>query len=597
ATVRVRTNAAPIAVADTYDNLAGPGAFILHVLDNDSDPDGDPLTIMRVDSGPYGTATVTGQGIRYMPQPGYAGQDSFAYLVGDPFGETAYVTVSVRVSQKRQAAPAVSLLIGSGETVFDTPPQFYFPSGTKISGFGPPALSDYQQAASTITLAVGRFTLTGILFQDTNGSRTVMAASTIEAPGAAPSLFQSFSNPVLSPHGALAFIAKIKAPGPRGALAQGVWSNAFSGDGSLALVLKSGTPITGNGLPASASMVSFTSVEATDGALYVLGQLSAPGGAALLRLDATGTHLLLREKGTLTPGVVIQHLSVLQPALLSAGQGRWGGAAGLVAKATLSDHSTALLKIAPDGTVSRLLSTWPAAAPGDSYAWSGFGLPALTADGGVAFSGILKTGGRQVLGWRGLATTDSRLVDAGLPATDAGDARYAAFYDPVAGERGLAYLALLSGRGVTPANRLGLWWNDFVNVRKLAQLGDYAPDANGQFKTPASAGPRWQALTSLALPGGPEAGPVVLAKVVGPGVNAFNNTGLWALDSTGVFRQLLRTGPGALPNEPRSIRSITTLGADAGAFGVGRSYNATGSLAVKVVLSDGSQALVRLDVP
>jgi hypothetical protein len=63
------------------------------------------------------------------------------------------------------------------------------------------------------------------------------------------------------------------------------------------------------------------------------------------------------------------------------------------------------------------------------------------------------------------------------------------------------------------------------------------------------------------------------------------------------LRQLLRTGSDALPNEPRSIRSIATLGADAGAFGVGRSYNSTGSIAVKVVFNDGTQALVRLDVP
>jgi hypothetical protein len=446
-------------------------------------------------------------------------------------------------------------------------------------------------------LGAGRSIFTGILSQDENGSNTVLAAATSQAPGVAPAQFLSFSHPVLAPQGRVAFIARTKMPGARGAIAQGVWSNAFSPDGSLALVLKSGTTFTGLGLPAGASLAAFTSVEATDGALYVLGQLSSPGGAVLLRIDSAGTHPLLREKGTLTPGVVIQRLSVLQPALASAGQGRWGGAHGLVAKATLSDHSTALLSIAPDGSISRLLSTWQAPAPGDSLVWSGFGLPALTPDGGAAFSGIRKTPAKQALGWRGFNTTVSSLVEVGQTATAAGLAQYSGFYDPVVGERGLAFLAILRGTGVTAANRVGLWWDDFSTMRKLAQLGDPAPDASGQVITPASNGPRWLALSSMAVPGGAEAGPVVLGKVLGPGVNSFNNTGLWAVDSNGVFRQLLRTGPGALPQDPRSIRSIATLAADAGAFGVGRSYNSTGSLAVKVVLSDGAQALLRLDVP
>ncbi|HEV7404424.1 MAG TPA: S8 family serine peptidase [Chthoniobacteraceae bacterium] len=597
ATVRVRSNAAPIGTEDVYEQLVGPGPFLLHVLDNDHDPDGDALTLTRVDSAFNGTTAISGQTVSYQPRAGYAGPDQFWYTVGDPYGKTAYVKVTLYVSPGRPAAPAASLLVAGGETFFQTPPEFYFPDGTKITGFGPPALSDFRHVASTITLAVGRTTLSGILVQQETGARTVLAATTLAAPGAAPSTFLSFSNPVLSPHGALAFIARVKAPGARGAIAQGVWSNVFSNDGSLALALKSGTPLTGNGLPAGASVTTFTSVEAIDGALYVLGQLSAPGGAVLLRIDATGTHVLLRVKGTLSPGVTISTLSVLQPALASAGQGRWGGAEGLVAKATLSDKSTALLKIAADGSVSRLLSTWQAPAPGDSFAWSAFGLPALTPDGGAAFTGTLKAGAKAVLGRRGSATTDSKVAEVGQTATDAGVAQYASFYDPVAGDRGLAWLALLRGTGVTPTNRVGLWWNDDTQTRKLAQLNEAAPDAAGHVITPALNGPRWQALSSIALPGGAQGGPVVLGKVAGKTVTAANNSGLWAVDSAGVFRQLLRTGPGQLAGDVRSIRSLTTLAADAGAFGVGRSYNSTGSLVVKVIFTNNTQALLRVDIP
>lgn len=597
ATVRLRTNAAPIATPEEYDELIGPGPFVLRVLDNDRDPDGDPLTLSAVSGSGLGTAVISGATIIYTPPAGYSGPDQISYAVTDPFGQTATAHALLHVSLGRPAAPAARLMIASGADLLRKAPEVDLPEYTKMSGFGPPALSDFRQLASTVTLTLERLTFTGILLVEENGSGSVLAATTFEAPGAAPAKFQSFSNPVLSPHGAVAFIAKIKSSGPRGAVAQGVWSTAFTADGSAGLVLKTGTPITGNGLREGTSLVSFTSVDAVDGALYVLGQLSAPGGAVLLRIDSAGPQVLLREKGTLTPGVVIQHLSVLQPALASAGQGRWGGAQGLVAKATLSDRSTALLKIAADGTVSRLLSTWPVAAPGDSFAWSVFGLPALTPDGGAAFTGTLKIGAKPVIGGRGLGATDSKIVEVGQTAADAGLAQYASFYDPVAGQSGVAFLALLKGHGVTPANRTGLWWNDFSHTRKLAQLGDAAPDAAGHLATPATAGPRWQALSSIALPGGAQAGPVVFGKVAGPTVTTSNNTGLWAVDSAGVLRQLLRTGSGALPNEPRSIVSIATLGADAGAFGVGRSYNSTGSLAVKVVFNDGTQALVRLDVP
>ena len=78
--------------------------------------------------------------------------------------------------------------------------------------------------------------------------------------------------------------------------------------------------------------------------------------------------------------------------------------------------------------------------------------------------------------------------------------------------------------------------------------------------------------------------------MAGPGVTAANAAGLWAVDSAGLLRQLLRTGPSSIATPSglvtQNILSLTTLGADAGAFGVGRSYNATGSIAVKVVLKD-----------
>jgi hypothetical protein len=65
----------------------------------DYDPDGDVLTITNVSStstnGPSGNVTLTGGTVTYAPANNYVGQDTFNYVVTDPFGELATNTVMV----------------------------------------------------------------------------------------------------------------------------------------------------------------------------------------------------------------------------------------------------------------------------------------------------------------------------------------------------------------------------------------------------------------------------------------------------------------------------------------------------------------------
>ena len=74
-------------------------------------------------------------------------------------------------------------------------------------------------------------------------------------------------------------------------------------------------------------------------------------------------------------------------------------------------------------------------------------------------------------------------------------------------------------------------------LKLLARTNAFAPGIHGE---PTEA--RWDRLVSHALPAGPEGGPVLVARVRGKGVTLRNNTGVWAMDSNGVLRQLLRTG-------------------------------------------------------
>ncbi|NOY46218.1 MAG: S8 family serine peptidase [Deltaproteobacteria bacterium] len=67
------------------------------VLANDSDPDGDALSLVSVDAPLHGTAEVQGNRVLYTPAPDYWGEDGFAYTVDDGHGGTAQARVSVNV--------------------------------------------------------------------------------------------------------------------------------------------------------------------------------------------------------------------------------------------------------------------------------------------------------------------------------------------------------------------------------------------------------------------------------------------------------------------------------------------------------------------
>lgn len=96
-TSQSNANRAPITTADNATTMAGMPVTIA-VLDNDTDDDGDLLTITGVGVPQHGTATNNGQSITYTPAPGFSGLDSFTYFIGDGKGATTAGTVTITVS-------------------------------------------------------------------------------------------------------------------------------------------------------------------------------------------------------------------------------------------------------------------------------------------------------------------------------------------------------------------------------------------------------------------------------------------------------------------------------------------------------------------
>jgi serine protease AprX len=91
----------PTAVNDTAVTTEQL-AVRISVLANDTDPDGDPLTITATGPASHGTVTNNGDGtLTYAPAAGFTGFDTFTYTICAPEGcltssATAAVTVDVR---------------------------------------------------------------------------------------------------------------------------------------------------------------------------------------------------------------------------------------------------------------------------------------------------------------------------------------------------------------------------------------------------------------------------------------------------------------------------------------------------------------------
>ena len=101
-------NCPPVAVDDAATTVNGFPVTI-NVLANDSDPDGDPLTVTGVTDPPNGTAVNNNDGtVTYTPDCGFFGIDTFDYTISDGQGgtDTGTVTVRNRKTSRRGSVPA-----------------------------------------------------------------------------------------------------------------------------------------------------------------------------------------------------------------------------------------------------------------------------------------------------------------------------------------------------------------------------------------------------------------------------------------------------------------------------------------------------------
>ena len=108
-------NDSPLAVDDAAETDEDT-AVTIAVLTNDSDPDGDDLSVDNVTQGSNGAATLNPDGsVTYIPTADFNGSDSFAYTISDGNGGTATANVYVTINAVNDAPIADDQSVSTNE--------------------------------------------------------------------------------------------------------------------------------------------------------------------------------------------------------------------------------------------------------------------------------------------------------------------------------------------------------------------------------------------------------------------------------------------------------------------------------------------------
>ncbi len=113
---RTEVNRPPVARDDDYGVRPGR-TTIIEVLENDTDPDGDVLTIAATNGVPEGAGTLDlidgGRALQFTPAEGAAGTTSFRYTADDGRGGVAEASVNLRIVPDSENSPPVALRNGA----------------------------------------------------------------------------------------------------------------------------------------------------------------------------------------------------------------------------------------------------------------------------------------------------------------------------------------------------------------------------------------------------------------------------------------------------------------------------------------------------
>lgn len=143
---------APVANNDTATTTVGTPVTI-DVLANDTDPNGDTLTIVSFNQGSNGSVTQVGNGLVYTPVAGFTGTDSFTYVITDPDGNQSTATVTVTVADTGINTPVAGN--DTATTTADTPVSIDVLTNDTDPNSDPLSIASFTQPGNGTVTQVG----------------------------------------------------------------------------------------------------------------------------------------------------------------------------------------------------------------------------------------------------------------------------------------------------------------------------------------------------------------------------------------------------------------------------------------------------------
>ncbi len=178
---------------------------------------------------------------------------------------------------------------------------------------------------------------------------------------------------------------------------------------------------------------------------------------------------------------------------------------------------------------------------------------------------------------------------------------FATLSDPVyADSDAVAFLGTLAVSGtVTTSNKTGIWATTSGTTTGplvlVARAGDLAPDKNGAI---SPTGPKFASFSQFVLPD--QGGVVILGTLVNgaAGVLTSNNTGIWAVNTSGVLTQIIRTGDALTVNgSVKTVSALAIFNAPPASTGQTRHFNNPGDLIYKATFTDSTSGFVESVFP
>jgi outer membrane protein OmpA-like peptidoglycan-associated protein len=106
----VELNSQPTALEDNISVLRNSTGILIDVLNNDSDPENDTLTISDVIQPANGTVVNNGTSLTYTPNNGFIGADTLEYTIDDGHGDQAQAQVTITVENNAPVATDDSVI-------------------------------------------------------------------------------------------------------------------------------------------------------------------------------------------------------------------------------------------------------------------------------------------------------------------------------------------------------------------------------------------------------------------------------------------------------------------------------------------------------